>query len=123
VPGAWEACWLVLAGAQLSRPWSGADPEFTDAVGVDISASPSLKEVMPVRRRFPGAASLLPGLLTGSYPDRTFRRQVDDELTNTKKHHGITSPCHLLFCTAREKASLPGSVVLRKSGCSGHGHG
>jgi len=30
--------------------WSGADPEFTHAVGVDTSASPSLEEVMPVRR-------------------------------------------------------------------------
>jgi len=31
-------------------PWSGAGPEFTRAMGVDTSASPSLEEVMPVRR-------------------------------------------------------------------------
>ncbi len=31
-------------------PWSGAGPEFTSAVGVDVNASPSLEEVLPVRR-------------------------------------------------------------------------
>ena len=43
---------------------------------------------------FPGrAASLLPGLLAAT---RTGLPPAgDDELTNTKKHHGITSRCHL----------------------------
>ena len=49
--------------------------------------------------RFPTeTASLLPGLLaatrTGLPP------ASDDELTNTKKHHGLTSRCHLLLCWA-----------------------
>ena len=30
----------------------------------------------------------------------------DDELTNMKKHHGITPRCHLPFCWAHEKTSL-----------------
>jgi hypothetical protein len=50
-------CWLFRAirlepgpYQPWGLPWSGAGPEFTRAVGVDTSASPSLKEVMPVRR-------------------------------------------------------------------------
>jgi len=40
------------------------------------------------------AASLLPGLLAAT---RTGLSPAgDDELTNTKEHHGITSRCHLL---------------------------
>jgi hypothetical protein len=40
------------------------------------------------------AASLLPGLLAAT---RTgLPRAGDDELTNTKEHHGTTSRCHLL---------------------------
>ena len=50
-------------------------------------------------RPFPDeTASLLPGLLaatrTGLPP------ASDDELTNTKIHHGLTSRCHLLLCWA-----------------------
>ena len=54
---------------------------------------------------FPGrAASLLPGLLAAT---RTGLPPAGDhELTNTKKHHGTTSRCHLLFCWAHEKGSL-----------------
>src|SRR5436190_5920242 len=53
---------------------------------------------------FPGrAASLLPGLLAAT---RTGLPPAgDDELTNTKKHHGTTSRCHLPFCWAHEKTS------------------
>ena len=56
-------------------------------------------------RPFPdGTASLLPSLLaatrTGLPP------ASDDELTNTKKHHGATSRCHLLLCWAHEITSL-----------------
>lgn len=50
-------CWLFRAirlepgpYQPWGLPWSGASPEFTHAVGVDTSASPSLEEVMPVRR-------------------------------------------------------------------------
>src|SRR6516165_9873932 len=50
------------------------------------------------------AASLLPGLLAAT---RTGLSPAgDDELTNTKKHHGVTSRCHLLFCWAHEKRSV-----------------
>src|SRR5436305_11011592 len=61
---------------------------------------------------FPGrAASPLPGLLAAT---RTGLPPAgDDELTNTKKHHGTTSRCHLPFCWAHEKRSLclnPGSL-------------
>jgi hypothetical protein len=50
------------------------------------------------------AASLLPGLLAAT---RTGLPPAgDDELTNTKKHHGTTSRCHLPFCWAHEKTGL-----------------
>jgi len=56
-------------------------------------------------RPFPGeTASLLPGLLAATRTGLT--PAGDDELTNTKKHHGITSRCHLLLCWAHEKTSL-----------------
>src|SRR5512135_2136353 len=49
-------------------------------------------------------ASLLPGLLAAT---RTGLPPAgDDELTNTKKHHGTTSRCHLLLYWAHEKRSL-----------------
>src|SRR5205823_9722196 len=56
-------------------------------------------------RPSPGeTASLLRGLLAAT---RTGLPPAgDDELTNTKKHHGITSRCHLLLCWAHEKTSL-----------------
>ena len=51
-------CWLFRAIRlepnpyhPWGLPWSGAGPEFANAVGVDTSASPSLEEVMPVRLR------------------------------------------------------------------------
>jgi hypothetical protein len=60
------------------------------------------------------AASLLPGLLAAT---RTGLPPAgDDELTNTKIHHGTTSRCHLPFCWAHERSRLgtrPAS--LRKS--------
>ena len=65
-------------------------------------------------RPFPDeTASLLPGLLaatrTGLPP------ASDDELTNTKIHHGLTSRCHLLLCWAHESSRLkvrkPSSTV------------
>jgi hypothetical protein len=50
------------------------------------------------------AASLLPGLLAAT---RTGLSPVgDDELTNTKKHHGTTSRCHLPLCWAHERLRL-----------------
>jgi hypothetical protein len=62
------------------------------------------------RRAFPpDAASLLPGLLaatrTGLPP------ASDDELTNTKIHHGATSRCHLLLCWAHERPRLASEGV------------
>src|SRR6266516_2430864 len=55
--------------------------------------------------RFPGrAASLLPGLLAATRAGLT--PAGDDELTNSKIHHGITSRCHLPLCWAHEKSGL-----------------
>src|SRR5437764_14977885 len=74
---------------------------------------------------FPGrAASLLPGLLAAT---RTGLPPAgDDELTNTKKHHGTTSRCHLPFCSAHEKTSLKTWRVTARSRLpayeSGGGH-
>src|SRR5258706_13830687 len=71
------------------------------------------------------AASLLPGLLA---PTRTGLPPAgDDELTNTKIHHGTTSRCHLPFYWAHEKPGLalndvpepvpgPGDVLLEGKG-------
>jgi uncharacterized protein YjbI with pentapeptide repeats len=49
-------CWLFRAIRlepssyhPWGLPWSGAGPEFANAVGVDTLASPSLEEVLPVR--------------------------------------------------------------------------
>jgi hypothetical protein len=46
------------------------------------------------------AASLLPGLLAATRTGLT--PAGDDELTNTKIHHGCTSRCHLPLCWAHE---------------------
>ena len=64
------------------------------------------------------AASLLPGLLAAT---RTGLPPAgDDELTNTKKHHGITSRCHLVLLGA-EIGSLvlpqPRFPEVRRGGC------
>ena len=61
------------------------------------------------------AASLLPGLLAAT---RTGLPPAgDDELTNTKKHHGITSRCHLLFCWAHEKTSMSPNLSAEFGHC------
>src|SRR6185369_3135139 len=69
-------------------------------------------------RPFPDeTASLLPGLLaatrTGLPP------ASDDELTNTKKHHGTTSRCHLLLCWAHERSRLTFAIRIECTTC-GH---
>ena len=71
-------------------------------------------------RPFPGdTASLLPGLLAAT---RTGLPPAgDDELTNTKKHHGTTSRCHLPFCWAHEKTSVGRSA--QRFDVSGYYHG
>ena len=56
-------------------------------------------------RPFPGeAASLLPGLLAATRTGLT--PASNDELTNTKEHHVLTSRCHLLLCWAHERSRL-----------------
>jgi hypothetical protein len=66
-------CWLFRAVRlepspyqPWGLPWSGAGPEFTHAVGVDTSASPSLEEVMPVRRHHQQAVRETLENLTGA---------------------------------------------------------
>ena len=55
------------------------------------------------------AASLLPGLLAAT---RTGLPPAgDDELTNTKNHHGITSRRYLPFCWAHEIGSVKTEAV------------
>jgi hypothetical protein len=50
------------------------------------------------------AASLLPGLLAAT---RTGLPPAgDDELTNSKIHHGVTSRCHLPFCWAHRRSRV-----------------
>jgi hypothetical protein len=49
-------------------------------------------------------ASLLPGLLAATRTGLT--PAGDNELTNTKIHHGLTSRCHLPFCWAHEITSV-----------------
>ena len=64
-------CWLFRAIRlepslyhPWGMPWSGAGPEFTQAVGVDTSAAPSLTQVMPVRRHYQQAVRETLGNLT-----------------------------------------------------------
>src|SRR5258707_6349089 len=65
---------------------------------------------------FPGqAASLLPGLLAATRAGLS--PAGDDELTNTKIHHGTTSRCHLPFCWAHERTSA--RVCLLRPVCTG----
>jgi len=52
----------------------------------------------------PDAASLLPGLLAATRTGLT--PASDDELTNTKIHHGVKSRCHLPLCWAHERSGL-----------------
>jgi hypothetical protein len=87
------------------------DETSNDAAGFALCYGPHRRSPMRAfdaglrPRPFPGeAASLLPGLLaatrTGLPP------ASDDELTNTKIHHGATSRCHLLLCWAHETSRL-----------------
>src|SRR5437868_8505881 len=79
------ACpYLQAARAHPTRSYTRhnrASPEHAGALGLRSRPFPD------------GTASLLPSLLaatrTGLPP------ASDDELTNTKKHHGATSRCHL----------------------------
>jgi pimeloyl-ACP methyl ester carboxylesterase len=65
---------------------AGGAITFIDALG--------LTTIDVVGHSMDRAASLLPGLLAAT---RTGLSPAgDDELTNTKEHHGITSRCHLL---------------------------
>ena len=100
-------------GAALPRP--GNCPAGTDSDGGKCSsAAPRTASSPPLYRAFdaglrPGpfpvrAASLLPGLLAAT---RTGLPPAgDDELMNTKKHHGSTSRCHLPLCWAHESPRL-----------------
>ncbi len=66
-------------------------------------------------RPFPGeTASLLPGLLAATRTGLT--PAGDDELTNTKKHHGITSRCHPLLYWAHKKTSVKAPTTRSDSG-------
>src|ERR1035441_2645976 len=58
---------------------------------VDLPAQVRLPRAFPAR-----AASLVPGLLAATRTGLT--PAGDDELTNTKSHHGCTSRCHLPLC-------------------------
>ena len=74
-----------------------ASPHATDRTVAPIRAFDA--GLRPVQ-----AASPLPGLLTAT---RTGLPPAgDDELTNAKKHHGLTSRCHLLLCWAHERSRL-----------------
>jgi hypothetical protein len=50
-------CWLSRAIELDPKPyhpwglpWSGAGPDFTSALGLDVTAEPSLEEILPIRR-------------------------------------------------------------------------
>jgi hypothetical protein len=101
----------LISGARHSlRPPSRAGPLTTPQASrhaTDRIVAPPYRAFDAGLRPgpFPGrAASLLPGLLAAT---RTGLPPAgDDELTNTKKHHGLTSRCHLLLCWAHEKTGL-----------------
>src|SRR2546430_16656195 len=56
------------------------------------------------------AGSLLPGLLAATRTGLT--PAGDDELTNSKIHHGITSRCHLPLCWAHERLRLAREIPV-----------
>src|SRR6266478_8980638 len=101
----------LISGARHSL-FPPEDGTSNDAAGFASCYGPHRRS--PLYRAFdaglrPGpfpdrAASLLPGLLAAT---RTGLPPAgDDELTNSKIHHGLTSRCHLPLCWAHEKTGL-----------------
>src|SRR5215471_7035627 len=99
---------FVRLGTPCSRPRAGplTTPQASRHATDRIVAPPYRAFDAGLRPGpFPDqTASLLPGLLAAT---RTGLPPAgDDELTNSKIHHGATSQCHLRFCWAHERPRL-----------------
>lgn len=95
-------CWLFRAIRlepspyhPWGLPWSGAGPEFTHAVGVDTSASPSPKEVMPVRRHHQQAVRETLQNLTDAGLAEV--RAAPDALGHPTGEHSVLQSLHVLL--------------------------
>ena len=115
--------WAILLINDLSHIYEGSLDRAGPLTMPQASRHATDRIVAPPHRALdaglrPGpfadqAASLLPGLLAAA---RTGLPPAgDDELTNTKNHHGITSRCHLPLCWAHERSRLErGEVYVRR---------
>jgi uncharacterized protein YjbI with pentapeptide repeats len=95
-------CWLFRAIRlephpyhPWGLPWSGAGPEFSQAVGVDTSASPSLEQVMPVRCHHQQAVRETLGNLTDA--ELTEVRAAPDSPGHPTGRHSVLQCLHVLL--------------------------
>jgi hypothetical protein len=95
-------CWL-LRGIQLVRrpyhpwglPWTGVEPEWERAIGVDTTARPLLAEVLPVRRDHQRAVrSQLEGLTGGVLAEV---RSAPDEPGHPSGEHSVLHCLHVIL--------------------------
>jgi len=95
-------CWL-FRGVQLARrpyhhwglPWSGVEPEWARAIGIDPSARPLLAEVLPVRRERQQAVRSQLEHLTGS--ELAEVRSAPDEPGHPSGEHSVLQCLHVLL--------------------------
>lgn len=95
-------CWLFRAIRlepnpyhPWGLPWSGAGPAFAHAVGVDTSASPSLTQVMPVRRHHQQAVRETLGNLTDAGLAEV--RAAPDAPGHPTGEHSVLQCLHVLL--------------------------
>lgn len=95
-------CWLFRAMQRKSRPyhpwglgWGGLDPELARAMGLDLSASPSLAEVLPVRRERQSAVrAALESLTDGELANV---RLAPDEPGHPSGEHTVLHCLHVIL--------------------------
>jgi hypothetical protein len=95
-------CWLSR-GIQLARhpyhpwgvPWTGAEAEWAQAIGIDTSARPGLGEVLPVRREHQRAVRIQLEGLTDA--ELTEVRSTPDEPGHPSGEHSVLQCLHVLL--------------------------
>lgn len=76
-------------------PWGGAGAELTEAVGVDLTASPSLEELLPVRRDHQRAVRETLAELTGD--ELTEVRVAPDTPGHPAGEHSVLRCLHVIL--------------------------
>lgn len=95
-------CWLFRAVHEVRRPyhpwgltWSGAGPEFSEEVGLDLQAAPSLAEMRQVREQHQRAVrETLEGLSDDTLAEI---RTPPDEPGHPSGPHAVLECLHVLF--------------------------